>query len=238
MKRNFLTLKLIKKKIRGLKKSVLFQKLYSRSWKVIFAHFFLVTVAKILFKTWANDLTRRIFHLFNKKSEEIKWGNIIGSVISLESETWINRIKKFSWKFFSFNLSSFLDNLRKKDFVFISCFLVLIWLVISFIDNTIEKKIALNGEHRVRNLILSKFRRLRFLDKQKKRNEINQLVDYDSEVIGEKWEHLINHSLHSLLEITINVFIYWKSFFGLGIKVNSFFSTLIVSSEYFEFCIK
>ncbi len=79
-----------------------------------------------------------------------------------------------------------------------------------------EEELRVKGGHYTKNLLLEKFRRLSFEEKQAKKDEVNNLIEKDSGEIGYDWEHLPNHILHCLLTIITLLYFHWTDLTKMG----------------------
>lgn len=111
------------------------------------------------------------------------------------------------------NIQNFLGlkhvKISEGKFIIIGLLLVSLCALIYYWDNLWEEELSVRGEHYTKNILLEKYRRLRFEEQQKRKNEISNLIEKDSWEIGYLWEHLPNHIFHSSLEIIFLIFVNW-----------------------------
>ncbi|CAG8689871.1 913_t:CDS:2, partial [Ambispora gerdemannii] len=68
-----------------------------------------------------------------------------------------------------------------------------------------EEELRIRGGHYTKNLVLDKFRCLPLEEKEARKDEVNNLIEKDAGEIGYDWEHLPNHTFHSVLEIFLKI---------------------------------
>jgi ABC-type multidrug transport system fused ATPase/permease subunit len=136
-------------------------------------------------------LLRVITEIFQLKGKPDNWTNVL----------------------LSENIQNFLGlkdaKISEGKFIIIGLLLVSICALIYYWDSLWEQELSVRGEHYAKNILLEKYRRLPFEEQQKRKNEINNLVERDSWEIGDLWEHLPNHIFHSVLEIIFLILVNW-----------------------------
>lgn len=170
-------------------KKINFQTLY-RKFKFKVIRHFLFT---ILWVFWNVVLFGAIAQLFQK--EKIPTGyNYAEILIPGKIREWglLNRI-----------------DIGQGLFIIIGLLLVVGYALIRYWSHLWEGELRIKGGHYVKNLLLEKFRRLLFEEKQAKKDEVNKLVESDSWEVGHYWEHLPNHIFHSVLMIISLLFFHW-----------------------------
>ncbi|MDR1670146.1 MAG: ABC transporter ATP-binding protein/permease [Spiroplasmataceae bacterium] len=135
--------------------------------------------------------------------------------------------------------------ISKGVFIVIGLIALLIYSLVYYWDDFWEKELITRGGRYTKNLLLDKFSRLSLEEQKNRRDQINNLVEKDSEEVGYLWEHLPNHIFHSALTIFFLLFFNWNdfgkmtgyqkffSFFWLGLinLVVYFFTKVILNNE-------
>jgi len=91
--------------------------------------------------------------------------------------------------------------LSKSQFIIGGLLLVLVYALFYYWNSLAEEELRIRGGHYTKNLVLDKFRRLPLEEKEARKDEVNNLIEKDASEIGYDWEHLPNHTFHSVLEI-------------------------------------
>lgn len=102
--------------------------------------------------------------------------------------------------------------LSKEAFIISGLILVGLFAFFYYWDYLWEEELRIDGYRYTKNLLLDKFRQLPFAEKLAQKDELNRLIESDSEDFGQYWEHLPNHVFHSVLTILLYLWLYWGSF--------------------------
>jgi hypothetical protein len=81
-------------------------------------------------------------------------------------------------------LQKFCGNLGRVSFFFLGIALVSLFALLFYFNYLKEEELTVRGSHYTKNLLLEKFRRLPFEEKQSKKDELRVLVESDSTNIG------------------------------------------------------
>ncbi|CAJ0912878.1 11100_t:CDS:2 [Entrophospora sp. SA101] len=95
--------------------------------------------------------------------------------------------------------------LSKSQFVIGGLLLVLVYALVYYWNSLAEEELRIRGGHYTKNLVLDKFRCLPLEEKEARKDEVNNLIEKDAGEIGYDWEHLPNHTFHSVLEIFLKI---------------------------------
>jgi ABC-type bacteriocin/lantibiotic exporter with double-glycine peptidase domain len=137
------------------------------------------------------------------------------------------------------------ENISKRAFVVGSLLFASIFSLVCCFDYLWEEELKVKGENYAKNLLLNKFRRLPFQEKQSKKDEIGVLTEVDSANFGWYWEHLINHVYHSGLSIILSLTFNLRKITEMGFSsclfslfwlilinaVSYYFSKLVIRQE-------
>jgi hypothetical protein len=67
-------------------------------------------------------------------------------------------------------------------------------IALLYFSNLQKEKFQIEGQYYVKNRLLDKFRQLTFEERERKKKEINTLVEEDSFVVGKFWNILYNEA--------------------------------------------
>lgn len=137
------------------------------------------------------------------------------------------------------------ESISKRTFIIGSLLFVSIYAFVCCLDYLWEEELKVRGENYAKNLLLNKFRRLPFQEKQSKKDEIGVLTEVDSANFGWYWEHLINHAYHSALSIILSLTFNFEKIIEMGLfscffslfwlilinAVSYYFSKLVIRQE-------
>ena len=119
-------------------------------------------------------------------------------------------------------LQVFFGNLGKVGFFLLGITLVSLFALLFYFSYLKEEELMVRGDRYTKNLLLEKFRRLPFEEKQSKKDELRVLVESDSANIGWYWEHIPNHVYHSILSIVLALLLNYQGFSKMGGKSLTF----------------
>jgi ABC-type bacteriocin/lantibiotic exporter with double-glycine peptidase domain len=179
--------------VRKKQKKINFWSLYKKFKFKVIKHFAFSTICTIL----SSLLTEAIFNLFQEN--EIKSGSNFSKLLPAI-------LQKKS------------GSIGKEKFVAGGIIVASFYALIYYFDNLWEEELRIEGGHYSKNLILDKFRHLPFKEKKLRQDEINNLVEDDADNVGYYWEHLLNHTFHSLLLIVTTLYFSWKKLSGLSTR--------------------
>ena len=175
-----------------LTKKIGFWTLFKKFKFRVIRHFLVSTLRT----AWSLVLTAPIVALFQK--EKISTGYNYAEILIPEKIRQQSLFRKIS--------------LTQGQFIVIGLLLVVGYVFIYYWDYLWEEELRIRGGHYAKNLLLNKFRRLPFEEKQKQKDQINKLIENDTWEIGSYWEHIPNHIFHSVLMIVGLLFFYWERF--------------------------
>jgi hypothetical protein len=108
-------------------------------------------------------------------------------LISIASKIFESKISDENFNYanlFPDSLQVFFGNLGKVSFFLLGVTLVSLFALLFYFSYLKEEELIVRGDHYTRNLLLEKFRRLPFEEKQSKKDELRVLVESDSANIG------------------------------------------------------
>lgn len=175
------------KEINNQKKQIGFWELFRKFRSQVIYHWVVTTVRTII---WFFLFTT-IVNLFEQKGEISDYGVLLPQLI-----------RKITGNF----------TLSKEGFIIFGIFLVSFYAFFNYFDTLWEEKLKVNGSYYTQNLILNKFRSLKFEGKEQRKNEISTLIQKDVVDFAWIWEHLSNHIFHSILFVFLILIEKWNEF--------------------------